>query len=184
MPPRYTEAGQRQALAANGVTRIAQEGGKRDGDGMATLLKWLRPGEPTVIAVLHASLLADPRHKRKKGGTRKAFWAALDAIEERGGIIWELYTGLRTDNREGRDKMTREAIDALARGRHKTSQSDRRGRPPKSFTEAQWEKARAAWESMKLKTWADVAPKLPKGMTPRDCWNKFGARSADNSEER
>ena len=78
--------------------------------------------------------------------------------------------------------MTRAAIDALARGRHKTRQSDKRGRPAKSFTEDQWERARAAWESRKLRTWADVAAKLPKGMTPRDCWNKFGRRS--NSEER
>lgn len=175
--PRYPGASQRREMASHNI---------RDGritDEMDTLLAWLREDRPTVIAVQHAMLLANPRDKRKKGGTRKAFWAALDAIEKKNGIIWELYTGLRTDTREGRDKMTRAAIDALARGRHKTSQSDKRGRPPKKFSEAQWEKAQSAWESRKLKTWADVAPKLPKGMTPRDCWNKFGARSADISEE-
>lgn len=166
--PRYTEAGQRQAMTAHNITRVLQ-----DGDA---LLRMLRPDQPTVVAVLHARLLANPRDKRKKGGTRKAFWTAFDAIEKRGGVIWELYTGLRTDNREGRDKMTREAIDALARGRHKTRQSDKRGRPPKTFTEAQWEKAQAAWESRKLKTWADVQEKLPRGMTVRDCWNRFGRR--------
>lgn len=180
--PRYAEAGQREAMAAHNITRVLQEGGKQGTATWDDVLKIARPG--TTVAVLHALLISDPRHKRKKGGTRKAFWTAFDALEAKGAQLLELYTGLRTDNREGRDRMTREAIDALARGRHKTSQSDKRGRPPKKFSEAQWEKAQAAWESRKLKTWADVAPKLPKGMTPRDCWNKFGARSTDNSEER
>jgi hypothetical protein len=183
--PRYTEAGQRQAMEAHSIQRILQEGGKRSSaDSMDTLLRMLRPDQPTTVAVLHALLLANPRDKRKKGGTRAAFWRTLDAIEKRGGVIWELYTGLRTDTREGRDKMTREAIDALARGRHKTSQSDKRGRPPKQFTDAQWEKAKAAWDAIgKLKTWDAVAKKLPKGMTPRDCWNRWGARSSETDEE-
>jgi len=182
LPPRYTEAGQRQAMADHSIARVLQEGGKQPRGDLETLLRMLRPGERTVVAVLHALLLANPRDKRKKGGTRKAFWTAFDAIEAKGGIVWELYTGLRTDSREGRDKMTRAAIDALARGRHKTSQSDRRGRPPKTFTDAQWEKAEAAWNSRKLTTWADVQEKLPKGMTVRDCWNRFGRRTI--SEER
>ncbi len=178
--PRYTETGQRQAMDAHNIKRVLQEGGKLANGTMADLVRIARPG--TTVAVLHAMLLADPRHDRKRGGSRAAFWAALDAIEARGGNVLELYTGLRTDTREGRDKMTRAAIDALARGRHKTRQSDKRGRPAKHFTEAQWEKAQAAWESMKLKTWADVQEKLPRGMTVRDCWNKFGARTT-NSEE-
>jgi hypothetical protein len=169
-------------MEAHNISRVLQDGGKQHNGTLADLVRMIR-GE-TLIAVQHAMLLADPRHDRKRGGSRAAFWAALDAIEERGGVIWELYTGLRTDRPGERDKMTRAAIDALARGRHKTRQSDKRGRPAKQFTEEQWAKAQAAWESMKLKTWADVAPKLPKGMTPRDCWNRFGARSAGNSEER
>lgn len=75
--------------------------------------------------------------------------------------------------------MTREAVDTLARGRHKTRQSDKRGRPPKQFTEAEWAKAEAAWNSRKLKRWADVQAKLPKGMTVRHCWNKWGRRNTE-----
>lgn len=180
IPPRYTEAGQRQAMEAHSIKRVLQDGGKQATGTLANLLPMVRDG--TAVAVLHAMLLADPRHDRKRGGSRAAFWAALDAIEARGGVIWELYTGLRTDKPAERDKMTRAAIDALARGRHKTRQSDKRGRPAKQFTEAQWEKAQAAWESMKLRTWADVQAKLPKGMTVRDCWNKFGRRTVISEE--
>jgi len=173
--PRYAEAGQRQAMEAHNISRVLQEGGRQANGTMADLLRMVREG--TTVAVLHAMLLADPRHDRKRGGSRAAFWAALDGIEAKGGVIWELYTELRTDKPAERDRMTRAAIDALARGRHKTRQSDKRGRPAKRFTEAEWDKAQAAWESRKLKTWADVQAKLPKGMTARDCWNKFGART-------
>lgn len=174
--PRYAEAAQRQAMDTHKIARVIQEGGKRQLGTMDDLAKIVRPG--TTVAVLHALLLANPRDKRKRGGSRAAFWASLDTIEERGGVIWELYTGLRTDKPAERDRMTREAIDALARGRHKTRQSDKRGRPAKQFTDEQWAKAQAAWESRKLKTWADVQAKLPKGMTVRDCWNRFGRRDA------
>jgi hypothetical protein len=177
--PRYSEAGQRQAMEAHSISRVIQEGGKQAIGTLADLLRIVRPG--TTVAVLHALLLADPRDKHKSGGTRKSFWTAFDAIEAKGGHVWELYTGLRTNKLAGRDKMTRAAIDALARGRHKTSRGDKRGRPAKQFTDAQWEKAQAAWESRKLKTWAEVQEKLPKDMTVRDCWNRFGSRNSEKS---
>jgi len=176
MPPRYTEAGQRAAMAAQNITRVVAITGRSDGS-IETIVKMTIPG--TVIAVLHALLLANPRHKRKKGGTRKAFWTAFDAIEAKGGTVWELYTGLRTSNRAERDTMTREAIDALARGRHKTSTSDRRGRPPKEFSATQLEKARAVWESRKHRRWADVEKHLPKGMTLKKAWQLFGPRNVE-----
>ena len=175
--PRYAEAGQRKAMDAHSITYL-QEGGKRARGSRAELLRLVRPD--TVVALLHLHLLADPRAKRKRGGTRADLWKAIDAIERNGGTFWELYTGLRSDTREGRDAMTREAVEALARGRHKTSAADKRGRPAKTFTEAQVEKARAAWESRKLKRWADVEAKLPKGMTVRDCWKLFGRRNTEN----
>lgn len=182
--PRYTEAGQRQAMDAHNISTVIQDGGKQRLGTMADVLQMIEPRRRTV-AVLHAMLLADPRHDRKRGGSRAAFWKALDAIEARGGIVWELYTGLRTDKPGERDKMTRAAIDALARGRHKTRQSDRRGRPPKADTVADTDKAKAKtlWESRKLKTWAAVRKKLPRGITTRDCWNWWGARSSETTDE-
>lgn len=177
--PRYTDAGQRKAMDAHSIDRVLTEGGKRGRGTRADLMRMVRPD--TVVAVLHVHLLADPRTKRKRGGTRADLWKAIDHIEQRGGVIWELYSGLRSDAREGRDAMTRGAVETLARGRHKTRASDKRGRPKKTFPAADLTKAKALWESRKLKTWADVEAKLPDGMTPRDCWNLWGSRNSDES---
>lgn len=178
--PRYTDAGQRKAMDAHSIDRRIIEGGKRAAGSRGDLLRMVR--KDTVVAVLHLHLLADPRSRRKRGGTRADLWMVIDQIEKRGGTLWELYSGLRSDTREGRDTMTREAVETLARGRHITSKGDKRraGRPKKDFTEAQWAKAKAAWDSRKLKRWVDVQEKLPEGMTCKDCWARWGAR---NSEE-
>ena len=164
-------------MQQNGIDRIIQEGGRKAFQSRDELVRLVREGD--VIAVQHLHLLADPSRKRKRGGTRADLWKAIDEIEKRGGILWELYTGLRSDTKEGRDRMTREAVDTLARGRHKTRMSDKRGRPPRQFTDAEWAKAEAAWNSRKLKRWADVQAKLPKGMTVRHCWNKWGRRNTE-----
>lgn len=177
--PRYTDAGQRKAMDAHSLDRVLTEGGKRSHGNIADLLRMVRPD--TTVAIQHAFLLADPKTRRKRGGTRASFWKAFDAIEQRGGVIWELYTGLKSDTREGRDAMTRAAVETLARGRHKTRASDKRGRPKKTFPAADLTKAKALWESRKLKTWADVEAKLPDGMTPRDCWNLWGSRNSDEN---
>jgi hypothetical protein len=175
--PRYAEAAQRKAMDAHSI-RYITEGGKRGAGTRSHLLRMVRSG--TVVAVLHLHLLADPKTKRKRGGTRADLWSVIDDIEKRGGSFWELYTDLRSTDREGRDRMTREAVETLARGRHKTRTSDKRGRPKKAFTDAEWAKGKAAWDSRKLKTWAAVQEKLPARMTCKDLWQKFGPR---NSEE-
>jgi hypothetical protein len=180
--PRYTEAGQRKAMDAHSIDRVITEGAKvirRFNGSRADLLRMVRDG--TVVAVQHLHLLADPKAKRKRGGTRADLWKALDHIERNGGAVWELYSGLRTDTKEGRDAMTRAAVETLARGRHKTHGGDKRGRPAKTFTEAQWAKAEAAWNSRKLKTWAAVKEKLPEGMTLKRAWAKFGPRNTEEA---
>ncbi len=177
--PRYTEAGQRKALDAHSIERRITEGGKHASGTRADMLRMVRQG--TVVAVQHLFLLADPRARRKRGGTRADLWRAVDDVEKRGGTFWELYTGLRTDTKVGRDTMTRAAVESLARGRHKTHSGDKRGRPAKTFTEAQWTKAEAAWNSRKLKTWAAVKEKLPEGMTLKRAWAKFGPRNTEEA---
>ena len=67
------------------------------------------------------------------------------------------------------------------RGRHKTSKGDKRGRPAKTFTDAEWAKGKAAWDSRKLKTWADVQANLPERMTTKDLWQKFGPRNTEET---
>lgn len=174
--PRYTDSGQRKAMDANSIHRCIIEGGKHEKGKLGDLLRMVRTG--TVVAVQHLHLLADPKAKRKRGGMRASLWSAIDGIERRGGSIWELYTGLRTDNREGRDAMTRAAVESLARGRHKTHKGDKRGRPKKAFDAAALAKAKGLWESRRLKTWAAVKAKLPDGVTLRDCWNLWGSRNS------
>jgi len=177
--PRYPESGQRKAMETNSIERIVQEGGKRNANGSrADLLRMVRGN--TTVAVLHTFLLADPANKRKRGGTRADFWKVWDEIEERGGRVLELYTGLKSDNPADRDKMTREAVEALARGRHKTSASDKRGRPKQEFTPAQVQQAHDAWHSRKLKTWAAVQAKMPKGFSLSRAYKAWGARNTDN----
>jgi hypothetical protein len=184
--PRYAARGQYEAMVLHGVAKAIQAGTVRSDQQVAglrvvegtrdDLLTVARKG--TVVAVLHAHLLVEP----SKHGKRQDFWNVLDAIEAKGGVLWELYTGLRTNKREQRDTLTRNAIEALARGRHKTRKSDKRGRPPKEFTPAEWEQASKAWESRRLKYWRDVKAKLPKGMTLRRAWEKFGPRNLETTD--
>lgn len=181
LPPRYTEVGQRRAMTAKGIEplRILQEGGKESNGSLSEVIRMLRKG--CVLAVQHGLLLSDPTRDRQLGGSRQSFFDSFDGIEERGAHVWELYTDLRTNTKAGRDKFTRATIEALARGRHKTRRSDKRGRPSLAdmFTDAQWDAAQAKWESRKLKTWADVQAKLPAGMTVHHCYARFGKRETD-----
>lgn len=177
-------AGQREAMELHGVAFVFQEGGKLVGQvkpaSRDDIIRMRAPGR--VFAILHLFLLADPKRKRKKGGTRADLYSAIDQIEAGGAIIWELYTDRRTDDRRQRDLMVRDAIEALAKGRHKTRGSDKRGRPEKKWTEAEWAQARTAWFSRRVKTWAAVKKRLPKGMTLKRAWQEFGARDGEDEE--
>lgn len=151
--PRYPEASQRAALTAPGVTTRCilnlADVSRED------LVRMTRSG--TVIAILHLHLLADPKNKHKRGGARADLWKAIDALEKRGGVFWELYTGLKSDTKAGRDKMTREAVETLARGRHKTERSDKRGRPSADFNAQQLKEAKAIWRNVKdYPRWEDA----------------------------
>jgi hypothetical protein len=76
--------------------------------------------------------------------------------------------------------MTRAAIDALAKGRHKTEGSDKRGRPLQKFTAAEMQQAKDAWHSRRLKTWDDVRKKMPKGFSLNRAYRLWGARNTEN----
>lgn len=141
------------------------------------LLRMRAPGR--VYAVLHAHLLADPEKRNVRGALRRDFWRVFDALEEKDCIVWELYTGLRTDDPKQRDKMTRAAVDALSLGRHKTRRSDKRGRPPKEFDDDTKAKGKAVWESRRYRTWAAAGKRLPKGMSVFDAYDLYGPRNAE-----
>ena len=136
-------------------------------------------GKGRLMAVQHLFLLANPKLPGKGGARRRDFYAAIDRIEERGGILWELYTGRRFDDPRQRELMMRDAIEAMATGRHKRNSQDKRGRPKKVFTPEQLEKGKAVWESRKHKTWDEAAKHLPEGMNKWDAWEEFGPRGDD-----
>lgn len=155
--PRYLAKSQRQALADADVTLVYEQGSRRGNATRLDLERSLRSGD--VVAVLHAFLMAD---QSVRGKSRADFWKAVDAIESRGATIWELYTGLRSANPRERDMMFRAAIEALARGRHKRNENDKRGRPGWKPTDDELAKARAIWGSRKHKTWKDALAALQK----------------------
>lgn len=164
-------------MADAGVTNVYEQGTKRSIAVRSDLERSLRSGD--VVAVLHVFLLADPA---KRGHARADLWKAVDAIESRGGCIWELYTGLRSDDKRQRDTMLRAAVEALARGRHKRSESDKRGRPPVTFTEVETLRAKAEWHSPKHKKWEDAVAalkRLDKRWTATRAYRLFGKREAD-----
>jgi hypothetical protein len=174
LKPRYTEAGQRAALLAKDVPE--QRIMRLDVDAtLADVIRLTRA--ETVFAILHLHLLADPKNKRKRGGMRADLWKSLDAIEKRGGVIWELYTGLRTDTKQGRDQMTRGAVETLARGRHKTERGDKRGRPPNEYPADDLRHNKVVWESRKHKTWGQCEAHFKGGMTAREAWKLWGPRN-------
>lgn len=183
LPPRYKIDGQRRALEQAGVSRIYIEGTK----GNATLndvIRNLRPGD--VVAVVHTFLLADPRMKRKLGGARADLWTKVDAIENPGASIWEVSSGLRSSDRKQREVMMREAIEALARGRHKTSNSDKRGRPPWEPTKDEYNGAKAIWDSRHVKGVKRAVAAIKKKISPKwsqsRLYDEFGPRNSENRE--
>ncbi len=172
--PRYALAGQKEAMERNGIEKYLVEGGRKPKPTGTRHDVTRMMCEGRVFAIQHLFLLADPA---KRTAQRRDLWKAIDEIEKRNGVIWELYTGRRSDDKRQRDEMMRDAIEALTRGRHKRSDTDKRGRPQKTFSEAEITQAKAAWNSRKLKTWKSVQEKLPPGFTLWRAHKLFGPRT-------
>lgn len=145
---------------------------------LAEAVRSVRPRD--VVGVTRLWVVADPKRGRK-GGMRKALYAAADAIEERGAVIEEVETGRVSSDPKQRDAMMRDAIEAVTKaGRGMSSAANaRKGRKAVEFSEAATEKAKAVWHSRKHKTWADAAAAMPKGFTVHRAFKLWGKRNAD-----
>ena len=184
--PRYPAAGQRQAMELHKIPTAIHEGGQLRTSKVVKIIEgtraeFLRMAAPgRLLALHHLFLLAEPRARGKAGGRRKDLWAAIKAIEAKGGVLWELYTGRRSDDPKQRDEMIEDAIEALTRGRHKYAQDDRRaGRPRRVWSADVLTHNEKIWNSRHYATWQECEAKFIGGMTGNDAWKQWGKRNRD-----
>lgn len=112
-----------------------QDFGKRATQNLDTLIMLTRPG--TIVQLMYAFLLADPVRKRVRGGLRGGFERALKQIEQRGGIVRDVLTGLSTETKDRRRALLLSVSDQIKRsGQGRSSEENgklSKGRP------RQWE---------------------------------------------
>ena len=143
--PRLGADAQLLALADAGIDRVYVEG-RKDRELKQSLTLLTRHVAPeTVVAVLHLYVLGNPDSAKKR---RDSMLDAMEAIEDKGGIIWELSSGLRSNDRKSRDKMRRAASDYIARARA----GGDAGRPAFVFTDAELAVIDRHWKSLRHKT--------------------------------
>lgn len=99
----------------------------------------------------------------------------LVEVHERGGIVVEVMTGRKSNDRSARRKMIAEAHKALRRGsRALPAIGRKRGRPKLVWTDDQLDTAKRVWLSRDYTTNAAAAKHLPKGFTAKRAWELFG----------
>lgn len=172
LPPNYPEAMQLQRLSGV-VYQFDRYGHGRDG-----LIHSVRPG--SIVEVVDAFLLA--KIIGRTDARYRDLVAAMDEIEERGGIIRELSTGDETPKarRRMRDRA-REMIIAQARGR-KSAENGRfsSGAPPIWPKSGQvYEGYRTIWQSRRYTNDNQRITAIVNnfGDSPSRAWlrNKFGS---------
>lgn len=124
-------------------------GGKVNQIERGALVTLARPG--TVIELVHAFLLAEPKRKRLTGGMRRDFRAALTAIEKRGAKVVDLEADIGSDKRKAFLAVVDADIGRSNRGlsSHLNGAKSKRGRQPASFTAQQIKDAKAIWRNTK-----------------------------------
>ena len=151
-PPSYGEAGQNERLTGE----IYIEGKK--GEGFESLLRSVRQG--TIVEVVDGFLLAPTTGKTAK--RRQALLDRIDAVKARGGVLHEIATGHRSNNRSQCNRMLLRAYEMIATsGRGRKSAANGRlskGRPTHmdKLTPEQKIAVEKIWESRKYKTGRDA----------------------------
>jgi hypothetical protein len=177
--PRLRASQQRKDLAAAGYSPIIE---LKSGASVETVAHKLRPGD--YIGFVRFWVLIDTKTV-KRGKRAAAVLATIDAFERppREAIMHEIATNRFGNDRRQRTGIVADALeDVKRRGQGRRSAengSKASGRPRKTFTDAHIEQARRAWESRKLKTWAEVGEKLPKGFSLQRAYLMFGKRNSD-----
>jgi hypothetical protein len=172
---------QAKRLEADGCRIIVTlNGGKRLKEvTRAELSKLTRPG--TVLKFVHAFLLADPRKRYATAIKGDLIAWVRQLVDQRGGIIKDVDTGLTTERPEHRRAVLALAFEqiGLSRKGAKSAMNGRRmkGRQMLTFTSEQMKDAKAAWRNVKdYPTWSDVAKALPEKFTTARAYKLFGKR--------
>lgn len=139
--------------------------------------KLARPG--TVIELVHAFLLADPKRKRAKGGMKADFRAVLARLEKRGAVVVDVDGSVCS----GKHKRALLALvdSDIARSnqgaKSATNGARSKGRPEADFTPEQYDAAELIWgNTKKYPNWKDTRPALAKIVSPNG--QKFTADRA------
>ena len=148
---RYSLESQKRAMTDHGV-HIVYEHSRQKADMREYWLRTLRQGD--LATVLWLFLLADDIGNADV--KRRDLQEVIDDIEQRGAIIWELGSGLKSSDKKHRDKMIATAWTALAKGRV-PGHDERRGRPPSWQDAAEREIIWQEWHSKAHKTNAIAA---------------------------
>lgn len=173
--PRLKEQGQRSRLNSDGCRVVMVLGSKPKQYARDDLERLVRPG--TVVKLVHLFLLAEPRARRRPGGWRGDLLKTMGRIEKRGGVIKDVHTGMTTSDPEHRYAMVALAVEQLSKNGRSVGLRMRKGRIARVFTPEEMKQAQDAWESRKLKTWAAVREKLPKGFSLARAYKLWGKRT-------
>ena len=155
---------QAERLAPRCRVVVSLGGGKIkqvDLDNLATLA---RPG--TVIELVHAFLLAEPKHKRLSAAMRRGFRKALSVLEKRGAQVFDLTADIGSDKRHAFLAVVDADIGASNRGRASKANGEKSkhgGRPRYEPTDDELRRAEAIWGNTKrYPEWADAAKALER----------------------
>jgi hypothetical protein len=141
------------------------------------LEKLARPG--TVIELVHAFLLADPKRKRVRGGMKADFRAALERLEKRGAVVVDVDASICSrKHKRALLALVDADIGRSNQGLKSALNGARsRGRPKHEPTAEEMKDAKAAWRNVKdYPTWDDVKPVLPEGFTVYRAHKLWGPR--------
>lgn len=129
--------------------------------------KLARPG--TVIELVHAFLLADPRRKKLRGGLQADFRAALERLEKRGAIVVDVDASICS--RKHRRAMLALADKDIARSnqgsKSATNGARSRGRPAYKPSPEELRDAKGIWRDLiEYPEWDDADAALRTKVNP------------------
>ena len=137
--------------------------------------KLVRPG--TVVELVHAFLLADPRRKHTAGGMKADFRAALERLEKRGAIVVDV-DGQICSRKHRKAMLALVDADRARSSRGAKSATNgalSRGRPKYEPTPEERRDAKAIWRDLiEFPEWDDADVALRKKVNPKfTAWRAY-----------